>query len=242
MLQSACDTQESFSDFGFSRSNSWSPAPIESDWDREALHASKTDNLWVLLSTLHASPATANWENVSIDPQIVTQSFVHDQAPALYSAQTDINLWVSSSLTETVANPKPLKYIPKFRETIRHLFAQNANVFDRFVQDLQRLADGWDDDGAKAPSDQVISNIERAAIALSAIRQTPECYVDEDGSVTFHWNSDRRTFSLTFNGNDALIGTLSPYDGNYEPWRLSVFDEASIAEKIDDNDLMSILG
>ena len=116
----------------------------------------------------------------------------------------------------------------------------SARPFDKIIQELSRLSDNWDQNGALAPTENVISDIMTSLIGLSEIKIPPSSYVDQDGTVSLKWSGKKQIFSLTYNGDGCVIGTLSPFRSQYKPWKFNVSNERLISQKIE-NDLIKNL-
>jgi hypothetical protein len=60
----------------------------------------------------------------------------------------------------------------------------------------------------------------------------PIVEVDEDSSTALLWEREDHTFALTFNGNERVIGTLSPRQADYHPWTLPVESAEEIINRV----------
>jgi hypothetical protein len=111
---------------------------------------------------------------------------------------------------------------------------------DQISRELGRLEAGWAGPGSLAPSDQAIRDFELVAPLLPLATVPPSVEVDEsDGYISMRW---RRTpggasFTLVFNGKREVMGNLASGNTMYEPWKLSIKDEATIAIKLDHSDV-----
>jgi hypothetical protein len=111
---------------------------------------------------------------------------------------------------------------------------------DQIARELGRLESGWAGPDSLAPSDQAISDFELIAAMLPLDTVPPLVEVDEsDGYISLRWRRvpDGTSFTLVFNGKSEVIGNLATANTTYEPWKLSIRDEATIAVKLDHDDV-----
>lgn len=119
-----------------------------------------------------------------------------------------------------------------------HLLGSKT-VFDTVIGSLSRLKDV---DEIPTPRKEVIRDIKAIESVLSQIKLFPLTEIDDDGSVSLRWSNQNYCFSLTFNGNRKLIGTLVPSAKSYLPWKLDVSSELAIAEKFDHQTVRLLVG
>lgn len=86
--------------------------------------------------------------------------------------------------------------------------------------------------GSTMRVDGVLADVATTMQHLAYIVREPVVEVDEDGLTDLLWETEEKSFALTFNGDGRVIGSLSPRQHDYEAWTMAVDDTGGIVEKI----------
>lgn len=82
---------------------------------------------------------------------------------------------------------------------------------EKIQRELERLQDGWNGPGSKAPGDQTLTDFYTLIAALPLLVRAPEVEVDEDtGHLTLRWSSETvgLSFILKGSGKALMVKTL----------------------------------
>jgi hypothetical protein len=147
--------------------------------------------------------------------------------------ERDVRSWIEGSFKHPVnVRATPTRWI---------------SAVEQVVKEVGRLRADWAGEGSKAPTREVLRDLEQVACYLLPAKvRRPEVEVDvDDGFVTLVWMSGdrKRMFSLNFHGMGSVIGSYTSIENaesDYS-WKHPVGEEARIFAALDSERIRALL-
>lgn len=112
-----------------------------------------------------------------------------------------------------------------------------AQRLDKIIIELGRLKPNWDGEGAPAPSQSLLTQMEQALQNLPRETREPDVEIDpSDNSIALRWWTDdnQAAFAMTFTGNGRVYGVTSSSAEQPAPsWDCLTEEETKIIDKTD---------